>query len=240
MRKIHIANSKQRNSIVLGLPVKSSVKIIKGYDGQTPEFRRYIAVGEGKSHEELSAKFGDDYSKQLVESDEEIDIEIVGKFIENTQGVYLTSDGTPLFAAPQIVEITLNAEGEEVKRSDPKEVSPTVTEQIPLRWTGKKIPKSEAVKKYLIKRTIQITHSDGVTFDFLKNMAEELSQDDSLVLLAAGSEGKDPIILSLNGSPYRGFLEGRVEGDKYLLLLHLSNMEIKKPLVSKKSGDEDE
>lgn len=240
MRKIHIANSKQRNSIVLGLPVKSSVKILKGYDGETPEFRRYIAVGEGKSHEDLSSKYGVDYSNQLIESDDEIDFEIVGRSIENTQGVYLNSDDNPIFAAPQIVEITLNPEGEEVKRGDPKEVSPTVTEQIPLRWTGKKIPKSEAVRKYLIKRTIQITHSDGVTFDFLKNMAEELNQDDSLVLLAAGSEGKDPIILNLNGSPYRGFLEGRVEGDKYLLLLHLSNMEIKKPAAFNKSGEADE
>jgi len=229
MRKIHIANSKQRNSVVVGFPVKPELKIIKGFEGENPEFKRYISVGEGKSHEDLVAKFGLDYSKQLIDSDEEIDLEIVGKFIENTQSVYLTSEGEPLFAAPKIVEVTFNASGQEVNRNDPKDVYPTVTDEIPLRWTGKKIPKSEVVKKYLIKRTMQIGHSDGVTYDFLKNMAEELQKENSLVLLAAGSEGKDPIILNLNGSPYRGFLEGRVEGDKYLLLLHLSNMEIKKP-----------
>ena len=34
-------------------------------------------------------------------------------------------------------------------------------------------------------------------------------------------------VLDRNGTPYRGFLEGRVDGDKYLLLLHLTNLELK-------------
>ena len=34
-------------------------------------------------------------------------------------------------------------------------------------------------------------------------------------------------MLDRNGTPYRGFLEGRVDGDKYLLLLHLTNLELK-------------
>jgi hypothetical protein len=36
-------------------------------------------------------------------------------------------------------------------------------------------------------------------------------------------------VLQSNGSPYRGFLDGRVDGDTYVLLLHLSSMELKKP-----------
>jgi hypothetical protein len=46
--------------------------------------------------------------------------------------------------------------------------------------------------------------------------------------------------LQVNGTPYRGFLEGRIEGDKFILLLHLSNMELKKPVVSAKSEGSDE
>ena len=44
-----------------------------------------------------------------------------------------------------------------------------------------------------------------------------------------GSKGRDPLIFQENGSPYRGFLEGRVDGQKYKLLLHLSNLELRAP-----------
>jgi hypothetical protein len=34
--------------------------------------------------------------------------------------------------------------------------------------------------------------------------------------------------MQTNGIPYRGFLEGRIDGEKYQLLLYLSNMELKR------------
>ncbi len=48
-------------------------------------------------------------------------------------------------------------------------------------------------------------------------------------MMGAGTKGKDPLVFQTNGTPYRGFLEGRVDGAKYQLLLHLSNMELKRP-----------
>jgi hypothetical protein len=33
--------------------------------------------------------------------------------------------------------------------------------------------------------------------------------------------------MSNGGTPYRAFLEGRVDGDKYALILRLTNMELK-------------
>ena len=59
-------------------------------------------------------------------------------------------------------------------------------------------------------------------------MAKELHDESVMVLIGAGKTGKDPLIFQANGMPYRGFLEGRVDGKKYQLLLHLSNMELKK------------
>jgi hypothetical protein len=47
--------------------------------------------------------------------------------------------------------------------------------------------------------------------------------------LGGGDGGKGPLVLQSNGSPYRGFFVGRVEGDTYVLLMHLSSMELKKP-----------
>jgi hypothetical protein len=83
------------------------------------------------------------------------------------------------------------------------------------------------VLKFVFQKSIQIKHTDGLTFDFLHSMAKELQDENALVFLGAGSKGKDPLIFQANGAPYRGFLEGRVDGDKYKLLLHLSNMELK-------------
>jgi hypothetical protein len=48
-----------------------------------------------------------------------------------------------------------------------------------------------------------------------------------MALVGSGAKGTSPLILQTNGTPYRGFLEGRVKDDAYLLVLHLSNLELK-------------
>jgi len=37
--------------------------------------------------------------------------------------------------------------------------------------------------------------------------------------------------MNRGGKPYNAFLEGRIKDDAYCLILHLSNMELKKPKV---------
>ena len=39
--------------------------------------------------------------------------------------------------------------------------------------------------------------------------------------------GGEPHVIQDRGKKYRGFFEGRTTGDKYLLFLHLSNLELK-------------
>ena len=240
MRKIHIANAASRNAVVTGVPVTTDFEINMGKDGKSATFKRFVAAGENKLDADLFTEFKGEYSKALIESDPEIDFDSVGRFIESTQSVFLSSQGEPLFAAPSVVEVTLDPSGAEISRKAPVEIAPTMDEAIPLRWTGKKMPKGEVVRKFLFKRTMQLMHNDGVTFDFLYAMAKELHDENSMVLLAAGANGKDPVILQVNGTPYRGFLEGRIEGDKFILLLHLSNMELKKPVLVAKSEGSDE
>ena len=240
MRKIHIANAASRNAVVTGVPVTTDFEINMGKGGKSATFKRFVAAGENKLDADLFTQFKGEYSKQLIESDPEIDFDSVGRFIESTQSVFLSASGEPLFAAPSVVEVTLDPSGAEISRKAPVEIAPTMDDSIPLRWTGKKMPKGEVVRKFLFKRTMQLMHNGGVTFDFLHAMAKELHDENVMVLLAAGSTGKDPVILQVNGTPYRGFLEGRIEGDKFILLLHLSNMELKKPVVAAKSEGSDE
>ena len=239
LRKLHISNSAGRNAIIVASSKSAEKDIIIGKAGKPAEFRRYIAAGRESLHEELVAKLGrEDYSANLLESDPEIDFELVGRTIDLTQSLLLDSTGQPMKSIPKAVEITLDPTGQEVSRRDPVETAATVNDALPVRWVGKKIPKSDLVRKFAIKRTMQLRHIDGVTFDFLFGMAEELEKEKVVVLLGAGEDGKQPLILQLNGTPYRGFLEGRVKDKEYILLLHLSNMELKKPAVSKEAGDE--
>jgi len=92
------------------------------------------------------------------------------------------------------------------------------------------VARAEAARRFAFSRNYQLRHVDGLTYDFLFGMAEELDRAESLVLVGAGPQGKDPVRLERNGLPYRGFLEGRVQGDRYLLVLHLTHLELTVPV----------
>lgn len=227
--RIHISNASARNATVVAVGVKSKLESIPAKDGSPVSFRRYIAAGEKTLHPDLVEKYGENYSKQLIESDPEIDLETVGRAIEGTTSVLMDKTGNPLYCAPEIYEIIYGVDGSEVERRTPVDIAPNVNEEVPIKWTGRLIPRAELVRKFAIKRSMQIKHADGVTFDFLHAIAKELEEKDSVMLLASGADGKSPLILQTNGTPYRGFLEGRTKGDGFILLLHLSNMELKRP-----------
>jgi hypothetical protein len=59
-------------------------------------------------------------------------------------------------------------------------------------------------------------------------MAKELHDSDSLMFIGGGKRGNEPLVITQGGEEYRGFLEGRIDGEKYILILHLTNMELKK------------
>jgi len=236
--KIHISNATNRDATVVATSIPTKEKTVPAKAGKPVAFQRYVAAGEGKLHADLTEKLGEIYSQQLIEGDPEIDFEMVGRNIGDTNTVLLDKNNHPLYCAPEVLEIITGPDGKELERRTPVEVAPNVNEDVPVKWTGKFIPRSDLLRKYAIKRTMQLRHVDGVTFDFLFGIAKDLDEKDSVMLLASGEGGKGPLVLQSNGSPYRGFLDGRIEGDSFLLLLHLSSMELKKPAPkSDKDGE---
>jgi len=87
----------------------------------------------------------------------------------------------------------------------------------------------KAIRKFVFTSTKQIIHTNGLTWDFLYDIASELHEKNALMLVGAGVKGNEPLIFHRGGKPYRGFLEGRIKDKSYVLLLHLSNMELKPP-----------
>ena len=171
-------------------------------------------------------------AQALIDGDPEIDFESVGKFLTATSRVYVDAD-RQLVHRINPFEIVRNPDGSERQRR-PREVPPqNVTGDIPLRWSGVFIKRAEAVRKFIFANKLQLMHINGLTYDFLFGIAKELEEKDSLMLLGAGPKNNQPLILRRGSVPYRGFLEGRTRGEKYVLLLHLSNLEMKSPEADK-------
>jgi hypothetical protein len=228
MKKIHFMNKDERNAKVAFQPLRLDKNFHMGLPKEELFFKRFVAATEEGLHENLSKELGEDYGQALVDGDPEIDFNSIGKKINGTDLIYLDSEGEILYAPPSIEESIIGPDGDEKERRKPEDIQSNVDDELPVRLTGQKIPIEDVLKSFAFKRTIQIMHVDGLTYDFLFQMAKELSEEKCMAMIGAGKQGKDPLIFQSNGSPYRGFLEGRIKNKKYKLLLHLSNMQLKK------------
>ena len=163
----------------------------------------------------------------MIDQDPDVDLELVGRPVERTSTVYLDSDQQLLRMAPDLIELILDPFGEEKERRAPQDRLANVSEEWPLRFTRTRLGRLQAIRRFVFSRTLQLWHTDGLTYEFLKGIAEDLHASDEMVLIAGGEKAKDPLIFQLNGLPWRAFLEGRVNDSGYCLLLRLSNLELK-------------
>jgi hypothetical protein len=230
MHRIRITNSAQQDTTIGMLGTKSIPAPSLGLpDGAEVQFRRFLSTTNSGTDEELTAEHGDEYGLSLVAGDPEVDIEQVGRFIGATDTVFLSAQGEILHASPSVVEVVSAPDGSEKERRVPQDIPANVTGESIVRWTGKKVPLGVAIRRFAFKRTVALRHTDGLTHGYLHAIAKELSEENVMVLMGGGEDGKEPLVLQANGTPYRAFLEGRVDGERYKLLLHLSNLELKRP-----------
>jgi len=227
---IRLTNSQARDGLVRTIPPTRSAEPTLGLPGHTVSFRRYLACTENTRGEALTEILGEDYAQVLIDRDPEIDFEHVGRSIGETNVVYLTASGEFLHSPPVVVEVLTAADGSERERRVPVDIESNVGESSPIRWRGRKFSIADAVHRFVFRRTLQITHVDGLTYDFLFAIAKELANDKMLMAVGAGPKGTEPLVFQANGRPCHGFLQGRVDGDRYQLLLHLSDMELKRPV----------
>jgi len=227
MRAINIANDKKRDAEVglEALPQRKTVKMVleDGREQANVKFLKTLA-----DLDELVRQHGDlpSVGEAIIEGDPEVDMELVGKFISKTHKLYMTAEGGIAYRV-NMVQVLYNPDGTEKERRDLSKAASNVAAEIPIQWSGRKFPKEQALRKFVFTKKYQIRHTNGLTFDFLYDMAKSLQESDSLMFVGAGKKGNEPIVLATGGEPYRGFLEGRVNGDRYCLILHMTNMELK-------------
>ena len=143
-----------------------------------------------------------------------------------TTKVYIDSQLKPVSKISK-KEIVYNPDGSQKEERTVKELLGNILSEHPVKPTGKLFPKKEMSRKLVFAKKYQISHVNGLTFDFLFDMAKSLHEKESLMMLGAGEKGNEPLVFQDGGKSYRAFLEGRVKGDSYLLLLHLSNLELR-------------
>ncbi len=230
MQEINIANMKKRDASVAleAKPFKSNVKMVLS-DGRDRQNIKILKQTMDLTEEALVDAYGDLVSvgNAIIESDPEVNLETVGRFLDKTRKLYMNQDNQVAYRV-HLVQVVRNPDGTEKERRDyvkrPANIS---VELSPVQLSGKKFPKLAAIKKFVFTRKYQIRHVSGLTYDFLYEMAKELHESDSLMLVGSGAKGNEPLVITTGGESHRGFLEGRIDGDKYCLILHLTNMELR-------------
>ncbi len=232
MRKIKIANGQKRDAEISfgGVMRKPSIQYTMT-DGRSPINVKILKNDISRQYESLLGRYGSDeaLSTALIEEDPEIDLKKTGYFINSVQKILIDPSSKPVFKV-NIKEEVYNTDGSLKEEKDFVPKTQNILSDFPITWTGKQIPIEEAYNKFIFAKKYQLTHSNGLTFDFLYAMAKELHEKNVLMLLGGGPKGNDPLIFQENGKPYRAFLEGRVKDESYLLVMHISNLELK-PVV---------
>lgn len=227
-RKIHISDGRKRNAEInfKGFTAKKSVKHV---DSNNEEIitKKYIKATAEQSYSNLFEDYEDpnDLAQAMVKGDPEINLEMAGRFIQQTSRVFVNNKNEIVFNINKN-EVVYNPQGEVVEEREPKILLSNILGENPLKWSGKYFKKEEVYNKFVFVRKYQLKHTNGLTFDMLYEMAKDLADKKSLMLIGSG-KGTGPIVFQDGGKPFRAFLEGRVNGDNYLLILHLSNMELK-------------
>ena len=229
MRLISIGDNKGRNAMVGIKSCKSAENIPQENlysDYGTKRVIKSTLETDGKN---LFFQSQDifDLAEKICTSDPDIDFITEGMFAGKMHQVYLDSHN----------RITNDIHfDEEIYETDGtlREVRPFCktenniqNEDLPVRWSGLTVPLKEALRRYVFTRHYQLFHTNGLTFDFLYEMAKELEEKKVMVFTGSGPDGTDPIVLQKGGKKYRGFMSGRTSGkDKFFLFLHLTEIDL--------------
>lgn len=242
MGTINLSNSKGRDAVVGTQSVQSTLRLRwLDKNGQRAQNARVIKATLDRDADALlkehagAADPAKALGEAIIKGDPEVDVERVGGFLRDTARVYVDPDQKIVHAVTEW-DVVRAPDGSVKERRPHKAPQPNVTDETPLRWSGKLLKKTEVFNKFVFSSKLQVVHVNGLTYDFLFEMAKELEQKESLLLIGAGPKSGQPLVFRRGGLPYRGFLEGRTQGDSYCLILHLSNLELRAPGKTEKSA----
>ncbi len=228
-RKIHIADARKRDAEInfKGYTPKKDI-IYVDKNKEIVQSKKYIKSTALETFDELVKKYDDaeGVAQAIMDDDPEINLEMTGRFMQQSSRVYANSDHKIVFNVNR-TEVIYDPKGEIIEeREEPKVLESNILGEKPINWSGKYFKKEDIYNKFVFIRKYQLKHTNGLTYDMMYAMAKDLHDQNSMMLVGSG-KGTGPLVFQDGGKPFRGFLEGRVKGEQYLLILHLSNMELK-------------
>lgn len=228
MRKINISNDSKRDAeVAFGTTFHRPQSVFKTAEGKKSFNERRVRATMKTTDEALLAQYGDGLADALVAGDPEVDMEQFGLKVEGLKKVFVTPGQKVAYGVTLSEHVYLPDGSEKEVRPEQTTSANIALDGVPLRWTGKLIPRQKAMRMFMFKKSYQVQHVNGITYDFLYDMAKKLADADAMMLVGGGQKGNEPLVMANGGTPYRAFLEGRVDGDKYALILRLTNMELK-------------
>ena len=228
MRKINLSNESKRDAeVAYGTSFHRPSPVYKTADGKRGQSERRVKGTMSTTDAALLAQYGEGLADALIAGDPEVDMERFGLKVEGVKNVFITPGQKVAYGVTLNEHVYLPDGTEKEVRPEQNTTANIATDGIPIRWTGKLIPREKAMRMFMFKKSYQVQHVNGLTYDFLFNMAKKLAEADSMMLVGGGQKGVEPLVMANGGTPYRAFLEGRVDGDKYALILRLTNMELK-------------
>ncbi len=196
-------------------------------EGKKAINKRFIIFDKKKQVEELLSE--DNLSKKLLEKDDDIDLEVAGKYVKSTSRISVGKKLEPVYNF-SIYDIITRPDGSKQERKHLKSLG-NINMEIPVNITDELFDPKELLLKYIFRKSYYITHYDGATYKFLYDIAKKLFIEGKFAKVEAyhpESGKKDALILYDGGRKFpRAFVEGRVNGDSYSLILHISDQEIK-------------
>lgn len=227
-RYIHIADTKGRDAEVI-FTSKTKKHLVKTVtpNGEDTQTLRVLKGTANNSYEGLLKALTDPeaIAQAMITSDPEIDLKLTGRFIQGSTRVYINPDLKPVSRISK-KEIVYAPDGSVKEERIPKELISNILSEHALKG-GKLFAKKDMYNKLVFAKKYQLHHINGLTFDFLYEIAKELHDKDSLMMIGGGAKGNEPLVFQDGGKAYRAFIEGRVKGSAFILLLHLSNLELK-------------
>jgi hypothetical protein len=227
--RIHIAFNKVDAELELS-PTHSPKRTYLRTKYNTPvTHQRFIEFS--KSHRDELILQQDNLIETLSKKDDEIDINLLGKLVNNTSYITVNKDLEPVYNFTLIDKLQ-QPDGSIQERPHQRTLS-TINSDIPVIITEKLYDPEELMLNYIFRKSYYITHYDGVTFKFLFDIAKWLSEEGKFAEVEAfniETKKRDAIVLVDGGRKYpRGFLEGIVNNNRYCLILHLTDQELKLP-----------
>lgn len=228
MRKINLSNDTKRDAeVAFGTTFHRESPVYKTDDGKKSVNERRVRATMKTTDAALLAQYGEGLADALIAGDPEVDMEQFGLKVEGLKKVFVTPTQKVAYGVTLSEHVFLADGTEKEVRPEQTTTANIALDGLPLRWTGKLIPRQKAMRMFMFKKSYQVQHVNGLTYDFLFDMAKKLADADAMMLVGGGQKGIEPLVMANGGTPYRAFLEGRVDGDKYALILRLTNMELK-------------